>query len=66
MKFLAKLNVLFIVFFIVVCIGHPCRKCPWGYYGEQCNETCTCGTELCHDVLGCVTAGEQLYKIFVI
>lgn len=40
--------------------------CPWGYYGEQCNETCTCSTELCHDVLGCVTAGEQLYKIFVI
>uniref|UniRef100_A0A8W8KNU2 Uncharacterized protein n=1 Tax=Magallana gigas TaxID=29159 RepID=A0A8W8KNU2_MAGGI len=39
-----------------VCIGHPCRKCPWGYYGEQCNEKCTCSTELCHDVLGCVTA----------
>uniref|UniRef100_A0A8W8KHP9 Uncharacterized protein n=1 Tax=Magallana gigas TaxID=29159 RepID=A0A8W8KHP9_MAGGI len=41
-----------------VCIGHPCRKCPWGYYGEQCNETCTCSTELCHDVLGCVTAED--------
>lgn len=65
MKYLAKLTCL-LLSFVVACHGLPCRKCPDGYYGEQCNETCTCGTELCHDVLGCVTAGKQLHEIFLI
>ncbi|XP_052718567.1 EGF-like and EMI domain-containing protein 1 isoform X3 [Crassostrea angulata] len=39
------------------CIGRRlCRpKCPQGYYGEQCNETCTCNADECDDVSGCIT-----------
>lgn len=45
--------------FVVACIGHLCRpKCPQGYYGEHCNETCSCDAEACDDVLGCVTTGK--------
>lgn len=48
-----------ICFFFVACIGKLCRpKCPQGYYGEYCNETCTCDAEACDDVLGCVTTGK--------
>lgn len=62
MKSLAKLTCL-LLYFVVVCLGLPCRQCPHGYYGEQCIETCSCGTELCDDVLGCVTPGKQLHEI---
>uniref|UniRef100_A0A8W8KK65 Uncharacterized protein n=1 Tax=Magallana gigas TaxID=29159 RepID=A0A8W8KK65_MAGGI len=44
------------------CHGLPCRKFPHGYYGEQCIETCSCGTELCDDVLGCVTT-EDVFSV---
>lgn len=45
--------------FVVACIGHLCRpKCPQRYYGEHCNETCSCDAEACDDVLGCVTTGK--------
>lgn len=38
------------------CIGRLCRsECPRGYYGEQCDEICTCGADVCDDVFGCIT-----------
>lgn len=53
------------MYFALACLGLPCRECPHGYYGEQCIKTCSCGTELCDDVLGCVTTGKTMaWNIF--
>ncbi|XP_052718756.1 cell death abnormality protein 1-like [Crassostrea angulata] len=42
------------------CIGRSCiPKCPRGYYGEQCDEICTCDAAACDDVSGCVTTGKN-------
>lgn len=51
-------------FFIIACIGRSCRsKCPQGYYGEHCNQSCPCDADQCDDVSGCMSTGKWMHKI---
>lgn len=51
-------------FFIIACIGRSCRsKCPQGYYGEHCNQSCPCDADQCDDVSGCMSSGKWMHKI---
>lgn len=50
--------------FVLACIGRSCGpKCPQGYFGEQCNETCTCEADVCDDVFGCITTGKWIHTL---
>lgn len=51
-------------FFIIACIGRSCKsKCPQGYYGEHCNQSCPCDADQCDDVSGCMSTGKWMHKI---
>lgn len=59
------LNVPLVVFFyIIACFGRSCRsKCPQGYYGEHCSQSCPCDADQCDDVSGCMSTGRWMHKI---
>uniref|UniRef100_A0A8W8KHQ1 EGF-like domain-containing protein n=1 Tax=Magallana gigas TaxID=29159 RepID=A0A8W8KHQ1_MAGGI len=36
------------------------QRCPLGYYGRQCNETCNCNFTVCDEVTGCLKVTPEL------